>query len=156
MLSSLFPDSPPPLSLSLHRFETNSVVGLYFGRRWEIAYTICIVLFIFSGLWAYATVFANSMMVFVPFPGLSAGLKPASTNSTLATVRRARLCVSGSVSVPVAACVLVVKCCCAPRIWCLLSVSLCFFFGCVGCLESVMLRRCLAPSEVHLTCSCAL
>jgi amino acid permease len=75
-------------ALILARFETNSVVGLYFGRRWEIAYTICIVLFIFSGLWAYATVFANSMMTFVPFPGLSAGMRPTSTNSTLATVRR--------------------------------------------------------------------
>jgi hypothetical protein len=103
---SLILSSPPPPSL--HRFETNSVVGLYFGRRWEIAYTICIVLFIFSGLWAYATVFANSMMVFVPFPGLSAGLKPASTNSTLATVRRARLCVSGS---RVCACCSVCACC---------------------------------------------
>ena len=75
-------------ALILARFETNSVVGLYFGRRWEIAYTICIVLFIFSGLWAYSTVFANSMMTFVPFPGLSAGMRPTSTNSTLATVRR--------------------------------------------------------------------
>ena len=62
------------------------MVGLYFGRRWEIVYTICVVLFIFSGLWAYATVFANSMMVFVPFPGLSAGFKATSTNSSLATV----------------------------------------------------------------------
>jgi hypothetical protein len=67
------------------------VVGLYFGRRWEIAYTICVVLFIFSGLWAYATVFANSMMVFVPFPSLSAGYKATSTNSTLATVSRSAL-----------------------------------------------------------------
>jgi hypothetical protein len=74
-------------ALILVRFETNSVVGLYFGRRWEIAYTICIVLFIFSGLWAYATVFANSMMTFVPISGLSAGIRPTSSNSTLATVR---------------------------------------------------------------------
>eukprot|EP00010_Vexillifera_abyssalis_P002028 CAMPEP_0201562904 /NCGR_PEP_ID=MMETSP0173_2-20130828/79590_1 /ASSEMBLY_ACC=CAM_ASM_000268 /TAXON_ID=218659 /ORGANISM="Vexillifera sp., Strain DIVA3 564/2" /LENGTH=528 /DNA_ID=CAMNT_0047977525 /DNA_START=215 /DNA_END=1801 /DNA_ORIENTATION=- len=68
--AAFFGDSPFIIT-SKRKYEVNELVGVFTGRVPKILYEIFVATYIWTALWSYAAVFANSTTQYIPIVGMT-------------------------------------------------------------------------------------